>query len=221
MKKLTFLVILAIVAFSAIVLADEVREWPVVNNIPDRELTVQEQAFLATVPNGELPGTEGLREACRQMLLLGTIHVPTGGKYIKNTSRDYWQLYQSITTPKKVVIPVEMKAPGPPGPPGPQGEKGDQGPPGETKYLFPPLRLITAPDIRLPIYWGEKRETAGSSGFLRWYTPGQARQVCPPGQPPVEPPVPPPATGPIPPPGAPPSPVVPAPPVPIVPLVVY
>ena len=123
-------------------------------------------------------------------------------------------MYQVWTAAKMVAIPKleslqgAQGTPGPPGPPGPQGEKGDQG---ETKYLFPPFRLITAPDTRLPIYWGEKRETAGSFGFLRWYT-DQARQICPPGQPPQESPVPPPAEIPLPLPGSPPSPPVPGPP---------
>jgi len=178
MKRIALIALLVLVS-SVAVLTDEVINLPVINEIQQRPLTAAEQHFLSTVPNGEQPGTAGLREACRQMILANIIHVPAGkcGNYRPGDSVRYWTAYQLWTAPKMVAIPrplpqvitVEKPAPAP-----------------QTIYVDRPvycppqviireaeLRLSTAPDTRLGVEYGDSSDTAGVNGFVSWSTPGQ------------------------------------------------
>jgi len=233
MTRVFGLVLALVVLCSAFAFAEQSTTIQIKNVVPDRQLTIREQRFLATIPSGPSGSdTYGLREACRQMLLVGIIHVPADGKYRTGDATRYWSMYQVWTAPQVVTIPVIQ---GPPGPAGPQGPPGELGPPGQPEPVaLPPtwqppvcpLRLSSAPDLRLPIYTGEKRESPPSYGFIWLPTPGaqapSEEEFCPtpgPGEkpipgvtgPPVEPPVPPPAAD-LPGPGAPPEPPVPQPP---------
>jgi len=222
---LTIWVVIAIALAIAIpaVAAEEVT-LPVVNVIPQRDLTTAEVHFLATVPNGEIPGTAGLREACRQMLLAGIIHVPETGCYQPGDSGRYWSLYQVWTAAKCVAVPILKGLQGPPGPAGPIGPSGlvgPQGPPGlagpPATVVWPPLHLGGDPNHQMAVYVGSHSDIGQSVGWARWRWPTRVapkEQPCGPGEPPAQPPVPPPAEPPVPAPGSPPSPPVPPPPVP-------
>lgn len=84
-------------------------QWAEVRSyVPSRDLTVEEQTFVASVP---LDG--GLREAVRQMVQAKVCHLPAGGRFVVGASADYWRMYQVWTAPFRVLIP-DAPVPSPP-----------------------------------------------------------------------------------------------------------
>lgn len=114
----------------------------------EMELSARERYFLSTVPT-----TGGLREAVKEMLLAGVVHVPANkcGNYVPGSSVHYWSIYQAWTGPAKVAVPV---IPGPQGergergPVGPRGPQGHPGPPGQgtviNNYMFNTVPVMSA-----------------------------------------------------------------------------
>ena len=94
------------------------------NVVPDRQLTIQEQRFINTVPERDASGTWGIHKAVHEMLLAGVIHVPPCGRYISSWEKEYWRAYQVWTARKVVQVPIIQ---GPSGPPGRDGLDGRDG----------------------------------------------------------------------------------------------
>lgn len=125
---------------------------PVVHDTTVRtmaDLSGRERHFLSTVPEAG-----GLRDAVREMLLAGVVHVPEGkcGNYRAGDSVHYWSIYQSWTGPAKARVPLlkgergergETGEQGPRGPQGPKGDKGDVGA-GVTNNYFNTVPVMSA-----------------------------------------------------------------------------
>ncbi len=186
-------------------------------HVPTRPLTVEEQAFLATVPEWAMGFR--MREGCRQMLLAKVIHVPPGGVYRPDWALKYVTSYQDWTGPHEVNIPLTPGPQGEPGLQGPQGLPGKQGPqgqlgeqglpgpqgqPGKTGFLW----ISTQPGILPGTFYTQAETVAGRSfdlglevGWIMISIDVCPTQPEPPGEGPcapdpigpgLEPPVPPP-----------------------------
>lgn len=201
--------LMAATMFGSLCLSADYQSLRVYNVVPARELTTAEKNFLATVPDGPDETTLGLRDACRQMLLAGVIHVPQGGKYRVGDSVRYWSMYQVWTAPKVVNLPASK----------PDRRPKRHEPSPELEQMVPcPAPCLQIPyipfrELNVTGLVTSRSETAGWFAFARWYQPAPAGpKVCPPDTPPPDPPVPPPPPPDVPPP---PPPVPPPPPPPV------
>lgn len=81
--------------------------------VPARTLDAREVAFIATVPHTPNPfgGTDDLQEAVRQMVTAKIVHVPEGGKFVVNTSGNYWRQFQGWTAPYRGSVTVPQPHP--------------------------------------------------------------------------------------------------------------
>jgi len=127
---------------------------PVVHDTTMRteaDFTASERHFLSTVPE-----TGGLRDAVREMLLAGVVHVPADcGNYRPGDSVHYWSMYQAWTGPAKARVPLIQ------GPRGERGEQGPRGPQGRPGSPGPPGAPAAAPNV----YFYNYNYTFGSSAM--------------------------------------------------------
>ncbi len=97
------LILTAVILMATVTYAGEKVTVPVVHDTTGRTLTANDRAYLASCP--EHAGGN-FRQANKELILGGAMHIAPRQKYVPNTSAMIWRMYQVWTARKKAEVPI-------------------------------------------------------------------------------------------------------------------